>query len=287
MSSSLSSIRNSINWSEVRSNTVLLAWLLTGIAGLLIPVVQWHVHRQSYYKSYGYYVEYEQQQQEYDEAQNNNNDNNDDNQNGSSYYKDCGWWNLVCKQKQAYYANYYGDGNDNDNQNQQSFPSWFLMMGGQTEEMSRWQEENTGVRQEEEQGNTTGQVIAVVWMMLLFVGVLGYGAVTLYKREPKSGVLLSLAVLLQILVLNLFMLPSLISTENRMFEDSVYGWYGQTGVLMAYMDFWWMAFSVGFLILFGLMHRAERKRGVSETINNTEGGEGDYYQAPKIELTSA
>ena len=282
----ISTAVRSINWADVRRNTILLAWLVTGVAALVIPLAQWYSEKRQYYKYYGYYVEYEQQQQEYEEQQNGNNNNNNGNYN--SYYKDCGWWNVVCRSKQAKYASYYGDNND---QNNQQIPNWFLWMGGETEQMRRWKEENTGVRQEEgEEGNTAGQMVVAVWMMILFVGVLAYGAYTLYHRKPRTGLVVAMVAMLQVILLNVLLLPSLISTEGRMFEDSVYGWYGQTGVLMAYFDLWAILFSLGFLVLFIVTARLEKRNSTSSEGTDEEqqqAGAGDYYQAPSIQMTKA
>jgi cbb3-type cytochrome oxidase subunit 3 len=285
VNSIVSSFR-SINWSDVRRNTVLLTWLVAGVASLAVPLIQWFVQRSSYYQSYGVYIEYEQQQRDYEEGQNNDNNNNNDD--GSSYYKDCGWWNLVCRQKQANLANYYGNDNNNNN-NDQSIPNWFLWMGGQTEEMQRWKEENTGRRAEDEEGNSAGQVVVVVWMMLLFAAVLSYGAYTLYHRKPRFGLVVAMVVVAQILVLNLLLLPSLLSTEGNMFEDSIYGWYGQTGVLMVYVDFWALVFTLGFLVVFYVIHRLEKKKSIDENATTPQevAEPGEYYQAPTIQLTSS
>mmetsp|Transcript_27028 Transcript_27028/g.54004 ORF Transcript_27028/g.54004 Transcript_27028/m.54004 type:complete len:208 (+) Transcript_27028:94-717(+) len=145
---SLESIRgsvNSINWKSVWANPLLLAWISAAVLSVAVPSIQWSVQRSSFYQSYGYAVEYENQQREYEEQQ--NDDGNNDDVYGS-VYESCSSWNWWCIKKQAYYADYYGDGNKDDGDDggagSMTFPSWFIFLGGQTENMRRWEEENTG-----------------------------------------------------------------------------------------------------------------------------------------------
>lgn len=252
-----------LDWAKIGKNSVLLAWLVAGILVLVAPATQWQVNRMAFYKAYGYEIEYENEQRQYEEAQN----GNDDDGNGySQYYKSCGWWNLVCRNKQMKYANIYGDDNNNDNgQNVQTIPKWFLWMGGQTEAMQRWEEENTGQRAEDNEGeNTVGQAMVVVYLYLLLVAVLTYGAIKLYKAKT-SGITTVLIVLSNVLLLNLLLVPSMISADNRMFEDSVYGWYGQLAVLMAYIDFYGLLFCLAFVLVFFISGRFASKKSSTTT----------------------
>ena len=125
----------SVNWKEMLTAPLILAYLVTGILSVVVPVSQWTANKNAYYKAAGYYVEYENQQREYEEAQNGNNNNNNNN-NGYYSYKDCAWWNVSCRKQQYQYASY---NQDNNNQYQQQIPNWYVMLGGQTEEMRRWE----------------------------------------------------------------------------------------------------------------------------------------------------
>lgn len=259
---SITAVKN-IEWSNVKRNTMLMAWNITGLLAFVVPFVVWTVHKQQYYKAAGYMVEYEQQQQEYEDQYNgdDNYNGNDDGNGYSNIYQDCGWYNFVCKRQQMEYANYYMASGDSGEQEYDEYgnaveefstPSWFLFLqGGNTEEMRKWTEENTGQRMEddEELGNTAGEVAALVYMNLAFLAVLGYGFYTFYNKYDLSKLKWSLFFLVQLVVVNFLLLPKLISSEDRMWDDSIYGWYGQTGVLMAYFDFWVGIFALVFLIV--------------------------------------
>ena len=262
----------SIKWSEFKRNTILLAWTISGLIAFILPLALVTSEKKAFYKAIGYANEYEDEQRNYEEQQN----QNDDGYQYSSYYKSCGWWNIVCKTKQMKYANMYGDDNQMDDDNNGytfTIPTWFLLMGGQTEEMRRWEEENTGVRQEDDDLQTyAGETVFVVFMMLSFLVVWGMGIRAFYKSTDTSIVKFGLIFMLQMCIANLFLVPSLISTEDRMWEDSYYGWYAQTGVLMAYFDFWVAIFSIAFLIVLYIVDKKS-----SSEIEGTE--EIQYYEA--------
>jgi hypothetical protein len=278
MISSIKDSFSSINWASVKTNKLLIAWLVFGTAAVLVPPIQWQVQRAQFYGKYGKYVWYEEQQRQYEEAYNQNNDDgNDDGNSASYYYKDCSSWNWKCRAQQEKYAQqYYGDNNNNNNNNNNGYdengnpvadatiPTWFQLISGsngQSEAMSRWQEENTGVRQEEDDQDegkaTVGGIIVTLYMALAVLATVIYGANRLYKtglqklgRNGVKGLVVALVLVMNLLFLNLMLAPSLVSVEDRMMEESVYGWYGQLGVLMLYIDFYGLLFCAGFLVAF-------------------------------------
>lgn len=133
----------SVNWKEgILAAPIILAYLVTGVLSVIIPVSQWTANKNAYYNAAGYYIEYENQQKEYEEQQNGNynNYNNNNNNNGYYSYEECAWWNLSCRKTQYQYAS-YNQNNNNNNDNNQEIPGWYVMLGGQTEEMRRWQGE--------------------------------------------------------------------------------------------------------------------------------------------------
>lgn len=134
----------SVNWKEgILAAPIILAYLVTGVLSVIIPVSQWTANKNAYYNAAGYYIEYENQQKEYEEQQNgnyNNYNNNNNNNNGYYSYEECAWWNLSCRKTQYQYAS-YNQNNNNNNDNNQEIPGWYVMLGGQTEEMRRWQGE--------------------------------------------------------------------------------------------------------------------------------------------------
>lgn len=257
----------SIEWSSVKRNTILVAWMVCGLAAFLAPIIQWTAHKQSFYRAQGYMIEYENNQRQYEEQQNQMNNNQYQYGNESQYgsqYKECGWWNIACQRQQMRYAQYYmgnNDRNENEAQNyNQQIPSWFVFLsGGQSEELMRWKEENTGVRNEmDETSPTVGETIAAVYMFLVFFFVLVLGARTFYKSRPFTAVKWGLGFIINMIVVNFLLLSSLISNEDRMWDESIYGFYGQVGVLMAYFDFWVMIFAIAFLVV---LNREEKKNG--------------------------
>ena len=295
----------SVNWTSVRNNTLLLTWLLLGIAVMIIPFVQWHVRRMKHYNAVGYYVEYEQQQRQYEEQGNNKNGNNNNNgYYGYSEYKECGSWNFICKSKQEQLAQmYFGNSGDNNNgQNSNNYnnnqaaeaaaddtsiPTWFLMISNsESEAMRRWKEENTGQRQdnmeEEELEPTVGEILVVSYLVIASVATIVYGCHSLYKSEGNikrtGGIIMALIVLLNLFILNLMLVPALVSVEDRVMEDSVYGWYGQIGVLMAYLDFWGILFCTGFIIFFGFT-MYQNANSTNKAKNADEYTDDEYHAA--------
>merc|ERR1719223_2272816 len=280
----------SIDWSDVKQNILLLAWTISGILALSIPLIQWSVKKNEYYSAVGYEVEYEQQQRYYEEQQEQyykqqqqyyNNYNNDDyGYNGyygyHHYYKSCEWWNLLCHRQQRKYAQLYMANSNDNGEYEFEVPGWFMVLSGQsTEEMRRWEEANTDVRQEDEDVKPTGGEIAVAtYMFLIYVSILGYGVYTLHTRKSRSLLQWSLIFLVQLIVVNIFLLPSLIGVDDRMWDDSIYGWYGQIGVLMAFFDLWVFIFAVGFLVVFYLQ---DKKAAASSTSTMSNKSDNDDY----------
>lgn len=79
-------------------------------------------------------------------------------------------------------------------------------------------------------------------------------------------------------------------TDERDLEDSVYGWYGQIGVLMVYANTSYLWFTFIFTVV--LVARAFWQRHVQkEETAATSNKEGDYYaanddyEAPEVTVT--
>lgn len=264
-----------------------LSWVVWGISSIFIPVIVWSNHRSTYFGNYGYALQqedyyeqqqryYEQQQEYYEEQNNNNGNNGNGNNNGNNQYsyKDCSWINWPCRRRQWQYATYSQDGGEG---NGQQLPSWYIFLGGETEQMEKWREENSGQRG---QGNSTtysGLNFAYFLTVALFVGLLAYGTMTLGKKEPIANLNVFLALSVVIGLMNLIMSTGTISSDDRDLEDSYYGWYGQMGVLMVYTNLWVMIFSSGFLIAFQVRNYLDRTAEEKElAVGNIE---GDYQAA--------
>ena len=269
-----------------------LSWVLSGFLSILIPVITWNVQKGKYYSAYGYALEAEEQQRQYYENQNgNNNNNNGNNNNGNyyNYYKECSWINFSCRKKQYYYATAeerqkaYEEGNM-----LQELPGWYIFLGGaeNSEEMQKWKEENTGQR-----GNANssegGLKFVYTMTLFLFIALVGYGAVTLGKKQPLTNLIALLVITSVVALMNLAMTAQgVISSDDRDMEDSYYGWYGQMGVLIAYTDFWFILFSLAYLIAFRvrsfLEQRGEPKDGDDEEF--MDDGAADYKAPSEVQM---
>ncbi len=260
-----------------------LSWVIGGISSVFIPVIVWSNHRSTYFNNIGYaqkaedYYEeqqryYEQQKEYYEQKKNGYYGNGNDDGNNQSYYKDCSWINWPCRRRQWLYATYSQD----DEGDGQPLPSWYVFLGGETEQMEKWREENTGQRARGNSVTYSGLNFAYFLTMALFLGLLAYGAMTLGKKEPITNLTVFLVLCAVIGLMNLIMSMGTISTDNRDLEDSYYGWYGQTGVLLVYTNFSLLLFSFAFLIAFQVRNYLDRK---AEEKEETAVGEveGDYH----------
>jgi type II secretory pathway pseudopilin PulG len=270
-----------------------LSWIISGLLAVLIPVIIWSVQRGSYYNAYGYANEVEEQQRQYYQNQNDdgNNNNNNNNNNNSYYstYKECSWFNWPCRKRQYYYATMdSGDGGDDANENgTQQLPNWYLFLGGleNSEEMSQWKEENTGV-QSSSNGPSAGIEFVYVSTLLLFTALFAYGAMTIGKKQSTSNLVVFLVVAASVGLMNLVgSAQGIITSDDRDMEDSYYGWYGQMGVLIVYTDFWIMLFSIGYLIAFRVRSYLNQKTDQSGHVADEEATKYQKYDAPKTEIS--
>lgn len=128
---------------------------------------------------------------------------------------------------------------------------WYIFLGGESEEMRRQREEagRDGIVSDEPTGALR---FVYAWTIILFIGLMSYGIFVMSQRRSPLGLLVSLLMFAQFSLLNMLMIPQgVISTEGRDMEDSIYGWYGQMGVLLVYTNFWMMMYSVIFATAFG------------------------------------
>ena len=264
----------------------MAAWVVGGLLTIFVPVLKWNANRQEYYDSYGYAIEYEQQQRAYEEQQNNNNNNN----NYYYYnYPSCHWWQWKCRLNQFNYRN-AGDGNQNNNGEYQiTYPGWFVFFGGQTEEDNRWREENG-----ENLSESTGAMKFVyAWSIVMFVSILFYGGFVFYKRRPVGPLLIMLFMFLQFAILTMVLIcQGVLKTDDRDLEDSIYGWYGQIGVLIVYTGaaYLWFTFIFAVALIaraFWLRHQVSKEAaGTEAEMSDSYYAADDYhYQAPEGTMT--
>jgi hypothetical protein len=237
---------------------ILTAWLVSAGCAIIFPLLRWNASRAKYYGYYGRYNEYEQQQRAYEEAQNQNNQNYNNQQyqyngNGYGYNYSCKWYQWSCRKSVSnmyYYQQASGDGN----QNAFYAPTWYRMINGEMQVDDR-QREEMGLASSTDEASGTLKFI-YSWTLIMFITLVLFGALVLWKRNAGGPTALFVMLILfgQMTLLQLLLLgQGVIVTDMREMEDSIYGWYGQMGVLMAYSNFWYMIFSFGFAILFGLL----------------------------------
>jgi hypothetical protein len=273
-----------------------ISWIVSGLAAAFIPVIIWTSHRASYFYQYGAYLKqqdyyedqqryYEQQQEYYNNGNNNGNDNNYyGNNNNSNTYKQCSWLNWPCRRKQWLYATYSQQQDNNGDQVNQSVPAWYVFMGGETEEMQRWREEaedqGQGGRNGGASSSNAGLNFAYFLTLLLFVGLVAYGAKIIVKKEPMHNLTVFLIVAVVVGFMNLILSVNAISSgDDRDMDDSYYGWYGQTAVLMAYTDFWMMLFAFAFLGAFQIKNYVLNTRARADELDDHHHKAGDYQAA--------
>lgn len=270
----------------------VLSWIITGLLAILIPVITWSSNRGTYYSAYGYAKELEdleKQQEEYYNQQQEENDGNDgdDGNNYYSYYKECGWLNWSCKKKQYYYATAEEREKQAENgEAVQMMPDWYILLGGyeNSEEMQKWKEENTGVRQEGQFNGASGGMKFVYFStLIIFVSLLVFGGMSIAKKQDSSNLLVFLVLAAVVSFMNLISAgQSLIGNDDKEFEDSYYGWFGQMGVLMVYFNFYILLFSVGHLIAFRVKSYLANK--ATEKDGNDDGAYKQYDDKQEAKL---
>ena len=128
-------------------------------------------------------------------------------------------------------------------------------------------------RQREEMGlgqNEGSMKFVYTCTILMFIGLSIFGLRSLYMGKEKSGIIVALLIFGQFSLMNLLTtVQGTIETDNRFFEDSVYGWYGQWAVLVAYTDFWLMIFCFIFASLLGMLQCID-KRAASNNVARDE-----------------
>ncbi|KAL7563187.1 hypothetical protein ACA910_014463 [Epithemia clementina (nom. ined.)] len=230
-------------------------WLIGGIMTVIIPVTVWKKERQAYYKYYGRYIEYENQQRAYEEAQNGDDNYNNNNQ----QIWTCNWYQFKCR-KNLYKYRWNNEGGDG---NQIRLPDWYASLGGKYGDDERRQREEMGLDADAASGALKFVYTA---MLISFVAILAYGCYVVLKRHKITPLMVAMALFGFFSFLQMLLLPQgVIASGGRDMEDSVYGWYGQLGVLMLYTDWAFFWFSVIFCSIFGLISFFEYR-----SLRNTE-----------------
>ena len=236
--------------------------------------------------------QYEQQQRQYEQQQNGNYYNNYWN---GSYYNSCSWYDFKCKYNakkyQAMYQNQNGQqqqgggqGDNNNNMVRAVIPGWYYLFGGQIEMEDDRQREEMGMTSESEEG---GMKFVYACSILLFTALTIFGLYTMYTGKERMGLIFALVTFGIFTLMNLLTtVQGTIETDNRFFEDSVYGWFGQWAVLTAYTDFWMICHCFFFALLLGVLKVLDMR--AKRDVENEELESYDHYQEDmKIEQNSS
>ena len=232
------------------SGFTLAAWILSSLCAIIIPVSKWAHERNEYYQYMGRYHEYEWKQRQYEEMQNGNNMYMNANM--------CSWWNFKCRQRMAryqYYMQAQQGGHNRQGNMMGMLPGWYTFFGGSA---------NLGGEDREREGmmmNSSSGAMKFVyfWNIIMFVGVTIFGYRTLANGKDRMGLIVALLIYAQFSLMNLMTLTQgTIQTDERFFENSIYGWFGQWSVLVAYTDFWMFLHSVIFAAVLGVIQYFNR-----------------------------
>lgn len=152
----------------------------------------------------------------------------------------------------------------NNDRYREALPTWYINMGGELgdDEMNRAREEQ-GLSSDE----ATGPLKFVHrFTIFLFVALLAYGAVAMYFKQFLVPVYVAMGVFAVMSALQIIVLTQgVIKTDEREMENSIYGFYGQLGVLMVYANYAYFWFAIVFGVIFGAKAFAEYKLSSVET----------------------
>ena len=263
----------------------VLAWFTGAALAVFVPIIHWNKKKQEYYDYMGYQIEYENAQRAYEEAQHQDDNNNGNNYN--YYMPNCSWWQYQCRKKAYALEQYYRQQQGDQDEDEIQMPNWYKFLGGTTEEQRRSAREN---------GETTttpgGLKLVYIWTLLLFVFLILYGSAVVIKRKDAKVVAFGFFLFLQLVTMLLVLVAQgVIETDERELEDSIYGWDGQVGVLLAYTAFGMIIYCViAILALFLRMfleHRQNKQQAAKEGLEVDNNSESNYkeYEEPKVTIS--
>jgi hypothetical protein len=234
--------------------------------------------------------QYEQQQRQYEQQQNGNYNNN---YWAGSYYNSCSWYDFKCKYNakkyQAMYQNQNGQqqgggGQGDNNIVRAVIPGWYYLFGGQIEMEDDRQRQEMGMTSESEEG---GMKFVYACSIILFTALTIFGLYSMYTGKERMGLIFALVTFGIFTLMNLLTtVQGTIETDNRFFEDSIYGWFGQWAVLTAYTDFWMICHCFFFALLLGVLKVLDMR--AKRDVEKEELDSYDHYQEDmKIEQNSS
>jgi len=213
---------------EGTSVILLLGWLVSAALAVIIPVSKWAAERNKYHRYYGQYNEYNYQQE------GNNGNYNNYNGNNNMYSQFCSWWDFQCRYRVGRYQQMYGNGEGGQEEGQMRamLPGWYFFFGGSIEQDGEGEEGST-------RKNEGSMQFVYAMTVIMFLGLTVFGYRSMYAGKDRMGVIAALLIFGTFSLLNLVTtVQGTVETDNRFFENSIYGWFGQWSVLVAYTDFW-------------------------------------------------
>jgi len=272
----------------VMKDRLTATWLITGGLAVLLPLTIWGFQRIVYFARFGAQDYMQESQENYEQAQQYYQQQNQKywryywtgyyNVNDQTFYQKCWGIDWFCRRRQYYYATYGPYGNRANDQ--QQAPLWYIFLGGKTERMQQWEEQN-GHERHANAFVYGGLGWAYLLTLGLFFALLAYG-VSIFKKEGSIAELRAVVVATAVIAfMNMIMSVGLISTDDDDLNDYYFGWYGQMGVLMVYTNFWIMFFAIAFAIFFrrfGNESIRDRKARKQEEAQSYHPG-GDYKNA--------
>ncbi|KAL3797642.1 hypothetical protein HJC23_013474 [Cyclotella cryptica] len=121
-------------------------------------------------------------------------------------------------------------------------------------------------------GNWTGSNAAMkfvyAWNIIMFIGLTIHRYRILANGKDQMGIIIALLIYAQFSLMNLITTTQgAIETDDHFFENSIYGWFGQYSVLVAYTDFWMFLCSMIFPKVLGAIqyrNRSQKEESVAD-----------------------
>lgn len=237
----------SYGWCHSGSDNWILsiAWVLSGLLAVLIPLIHRTIHKNKYREMYmTYYWEHEYQQYAEQRKQNYEQYGNNYNYYGVYAYdgsaerewvdvNNCKWWKFNCF---SFYANREGEAMPD----QEWYPNWYSGFST-TEEERQEMEENL-----EQPGSLK---FVYVWQLFMFLVILFYGSRVFSQNQNPTGLIVALLVWANFCFLSMWLMAdNSIMTEGQQVFRS--GFYGQISVLVFMTNFWYFIHGLFFVIVF-------------------------------------
>lgn len=230
------------NFWRTESVPFVTAYVVTGILAFLVPAIRYRKSVNTYQSSY--YYQYQQQNQSEDNGGNEYDINN------------CKWWQWNCTPQYMNENGEYVEQNQDENGNYYTTPNWFSGWGNGNRSGDRSGDGGTS--------NSAALKFVYAWQLILFLGLLAYGGLTIYKFRPSNATnAASSRMALQSLLLLLFLWTNTtfmamwmlangsISVEGREIEE-LGGFSNQFSVMMFLSNFWYTVWGLLFCVAIGI-----------------------------------